>query len=95
MIPRAVEVRALQDDRIWLRYDDGTEGEVNLSDVAGHGVFRAWNDPAFFESVRLGSHGAIEWGTDIDICPDAMYLRLTGKSPEEVFPTLKSIHHDG
>ena len=94
MIPRLAEVKALKNFRIWLRYDDGTEGEVDLSDVAGHGVFKAWNDAAFFDSVRLGSHGAIEWGTDIDICPDAMYLRLTGKSPEEVFPALKSVHAD-
>ena len=92
MIPKPVEVRALTNFRIWLRYDDGTEGAVDLSDVAGRGVFAAWDDPAFFESVRLGSHGAIEWRSDIDICPDAMYLRLTGKSPEDVFPALKSVH---
>ena len=94
MIPRPVEVKPLENFRIWLRYDDGTEGEVDLSDVAGRGVFEAWNDRAFFEAVQLGSHGAIEWGTDIDICPDAMYLRLRGKSPEEVFPALRSIHAD-
>jgi hypothetical protein len=94
MIPRPVEVKAREHFRIWLRYDDGTEGEVDLSDVAGRGVFAAWNDVAFFKSVRLGSHGAIEWGEHLDICPDAMYLRLTGKSPEEVFPALKSVHAD-
>ena len=92
MIPKPVEVRALTNFRIWLRYDDGTEGAVDLSDVAGRGVFAAWDDPVFFESVRLGSHGALEWGSDIDICPDAMYLRLTGKSPKDVFPALKSVH---
>ena len=92
MIPKPAEVKPLTDFRIWLRYEDGTEGTVDLSDVAGRGVFAAWNDPAFFRSVRLGSHGAIEWGASIDICPDAMYLRLTGKSPEDVFPALKSVH---
>lgn len=91
---RPIEVRALPGFRIWLRYDDGTEGEVDLSDLAGRGVFKAWDDAMFFGSVRLGSHGAIEWGTDIDIYPDAMYLRLTGKSPEEIFPSLKSVHKD-
>ena len=92
MIPKPVEVKPLTNFRIWLRYEDGTEGTIDLSDVAGRGVFSAWNDPAFFRSVRLGSHGAIEWRADIDICPDAMYLRLTGKSPEDVFPALKSVH---
>ena len=91
---RPVEVKPLPNFRIRLRYDDGTTGEVDLSDLVGRGVFKAWDDITFFDSVRLGSHGAIEWGADIDICPDAMYLRLTGKLPEEIFPSPGSIHAD-
>ena len=91
---RPVEVKALPNYRIWLRYDDGTKGEIDLSDLAGRGVFKSWQDASFFDSVRLGAHDAIEWGADLDLCPDAMYLRLTGKSPEEVFPGLRSIHAD-
>ncbi len=93
-MPRPVAVRALTGFRIWLQYDDGTEGVVDLSDLAGRGVFAAWDDVGFFSSVRLGSHGAIEWGDAIDVCPDAMYLRLTGKTPEELFPNLRSVHVD-
>jgi hypothetical protein len=89
---RPIEVKALPNFRIWLRFDDGTEGEVDLSDLAGRGVFKAWNDATFFSSVRLTAHGAIEWGSDIDICADAMYLRLTGKSPAEAFPGIRSVH---
>ena len=91
---RPIEVKAVPNFRIWLRYDDGIAGEVDLSDLAGRGVFKAWNDATFFNSVRLGSHGAIEWGSDLDICPDAMYLRLTGKPTEDVFPDLRSVPAD-
>jgi len=70
--------------RIWLRYADGVAGEIDLSYLAGRGVFEAWNDRAFFESVHLSETGAIEWGTDIDLCPDALYLRLTGKAVEDL-----------
>jgi hypothetical protein len=93
-MPKPIDVKPLTDFRIWLRYDDGAEGEVDLSDLSGRGVFVAWDDPAVFRAVRLGSHGAIEWRPDIDLCPDAMYLRLTGKSPEDLFPILKSSHAD-
>lgn len=93
-MPQLIEVKPLSNFRVWLRYDDGVEGEVDLSDLAGRGVFKAWSDPTVFSAVRLGAHGAIEWGADIDICADAMYLRLTGKSPEDVFPGLKSTHVD-
>lgn len=91
-LPKPVEVKSLANYRIWLRYSDGIEGEVDLSDLAGRGVFEAWNDPAFFRTVHIASHGAVEWGSEIDLCPDALYMQLTGKSPEELFPALKLIH---
>jgi len=93
-MPKPVDVKALADHRIWLRYDDGAEGEIDLSDLAGRGVFAAWNSRRLFESVQIGSHGAIEWGAEIDLCPDAMYMRLTGKSPEEVFAAERAAHAD-
>jgi len=93
-VPRPIEVRPLPNYRIWLRYDDGVQGEVDLSEFKGRGVFTAWDDPEFFRAVRLASRGAVEWGNDIDLCPDALYLQLTGKSPEELFPALRSTHVD-
>jgi hypothetical protein len=92
--PTPLEVKALDNWRIWLRYDDGVQGEVDLSDLHGRGVFRAWDDPAVFRSVRIADHGAIEWSPELDLCPDALYLRLTGKSPREMFPALKTAHAD-
>ena len=87
---KIVEVKALHDYRLWLRYEDGVEGEVELSDLAGQGVFAAWNDRRFFEDVHIDNSGALAWGDQLDLCPDALYLRLTGKTPDEVFPKLKS-----
>lgn len=91
---RAVDVRAVEGYRLWLRYDDGTEGTVDLSDLAGRGVFKAWEDRSVFEAARVTESGAIEWPDDIDLCGDALYLRLTGRSPEEVFPRLRAASVD-
>ena len=71
---------------IWVRYSDGVAGEIDLSDMAGRGVFAAWNDRTFFETVRVAEGDAIAWGDDLDICSDALYMELTGKSVEEVMP---------
>ena len=87
---KAVRVRALENFRIWIRYADGVEGEVDLSHLAEKGVFKAWRSPGIFSKVRLGSSGEIEWPGVGDLCPDALYLRITGKKAEEVFPNLES-----
>jgi len=88
--PRPVEVTARPGYRLWVRYDDGSEGEIDLSDMVGKGVFAAWRDPSAFSAVQIGRNGEIRWGEEIDLCPDALYLELTGKTPEELFPKLKA-----
>ena len=85
--PVAVEARGKY--RIWLKYSDGVEGEVDLSDCAGKGVFKAWDEPGVFESVHLDEYDAVQWTKDLDMCPDALYMNLTGKTPEEVWPGLR------
>ena len=91
-MPKLVTVRPLPDFHLWLEYSDGAVGEVDLSDLAGRGVFEAWNRPGCFESAAIDEHGAIVWGEDLDLCPDSLYLRLTGKTPEELFPSIRTAH---
>ena len=88
---KPVEVKALPDYKIWLRYEDGIEGEVDLSEFVGKGVFSLWNDYSAFEKVYIGEAGQIAWNDDIDMCPDSLYMRLTGKSAEEIYPKLKEL----
>ena len=87
---KPVEVKALEDYKLWVKYEDGVEGETDLSHLAGKGVFTLWNDYSAFEKVYIGSHGELAWSDEIDICPDTIYMEITGKSPEEVFPSLET-----
>lgn len=86
---RVVDVNPLPEFRLRLRYADGVEGVVGLSHLVGKGVFRIWDHPDVFEDVSIGSGGEIRWGDDVDVCADALYMELTGKSPDDVFPNLK------
>ena len=88
---KPLEVKVISRYKLWLRYSDGVEGEVDLSHLAGKGVFKLWDDDDAFEKVHIGKHGELVWNDEIDLCPDALYLRLTGKTPEEVFPNLKEL----
>ncbi len=90
--PTAVEARECH--LIWLRYSDGSEGEVDLSHLAGEGVFEAWNDRAFFAAVSITDYDAIAWGEELELCPDALYMQLTGKSLAEVMPKAASLLND-
>ncbi len=88
-----LEVKALANYRIWIRYVDGSEGEVDLSHLAGKGVFEFWQDEKKWKNVRIADDGAIRWSDAVELCPDATHMKLTGKSPEEVFSKLKSTAH--
>ncbi|MEA3340539.1 MAG: DUF2442 domain-containing protein, partial [Chloroflexota bacterium] len=70
-------------------YDDGVTGEVNLSYLVGKGVFALWNNYATFERVYIGDSGEIAWTKEIDLCPDALYMKITGKTSEQLFPNLQ------
>ena len=82
-------MRPLQNYRIYLEFSDGAKGEVDLSNLVGRGVFQIWNDYSFFQRVHIGSERQIKWDDYVELCPDSLYLRLTGKTPEELFPKLR------
>ena len=88
-IPTPIAVKALPNYRIWLRYSDGAEGEVDFSHLAGKGVFKLWDDYQNFERVHISDAGAIAWSDVVEICPDATYMRLTGKSVDEAAAAYK------
>ena len=89
---KPVEVKALPKYKLWVRYSDGAQGEVDLSHLAGKGVFSIWNDAKVFERVRIGESGEFVWNENVDLCPDSIYLQMTGKSAEQMFPDLRQIH---
>lgn len=72
-----------------LHFDNGESGRVDLQELVGRGVFAAWEQPGVFEQVAVTGDGVVEWPSEIDMCPDALYLRMTGKKPEDVFPALR------
>ena len=82
-------VKVLQGYRLELTFDNGVSGIVDLSDLVGKGVFVLWRDRHAFEQVQIGSCGELVWGNQVDLCPDSLYLKTTGKKPEDVFPALR------
>jgi hypothetical protein len=85
-----VEVVPRPGYRLWLRFDDGTQGEADLSEDIGKGVLALLRDEAVFSKVRIGEQGQVTFTDNVDLCPDSLYLEISGKSAEEVLTTLKA-----
>lgn len=92
-LPVLKEVKPLRNFRLYVKFSDGAEGEVDLSEFAGKGVFALWNDYPQFEKVVIGSSGELVWNEDVDLDGLGIYLRLTGKKPEDVLPKLRELSH--
>jgi hypothetical protein len=91
---KLVEVTALPKFHLHLRYESGESGQVDLSPLVGRGVFSAWSKPGFFGQVQLSPEGAPHWSGEIDLCPDALFMQMTGKGVADLFPSLtKSYAH--
>ena len=82
-IPYLTEAKALPKFKLQVSFDDGIEGEVDLSDWVGRGVFSYWNDEKNFSNFVVTKDKKIEWNEMLDMDPDAFYLKIIGKTFEE------------
>jgi hypothetical protein len=87
---RIIEAKPVGRFQVFLRFDNGASGTVDLSGFAGRGVFSAWSSEGVFEQLSISTVGALQWPGDLDLCPDSLYLQMTGKSAPEVFPAMRS-----
>ena len=71
----AAEVTALDGFRLHVRFFDGVEGYVYMSDLIHSpdaGVFAQLAVPALFLQAYI-QYGAVTWPGELDLAPDAMY----------------------
>ncbi len=87
---KIIRVKPLPGYRLEIEFAGGESGTVDLSELVGQGVFAAWEQPGVFDEVTVSGEGAVAWPGDLDMCPDALYLRMTGKRPEDIFPALRN-----
>lgn len=79
MVYRIVAAQARVPHRIWVRFEDGVEGEVDVSDLVGKGVFARWTDPEFFARAFVDEEsGTVAWPGGLDLAPDALYHEIAG-----------------
>jgi hypothetical protein len=79
--------------RLWLRFQDGVQGEVDLRPaLTFQGVFAPLRDPAFFARVRVNPElGTICWPNDADWDPLVLYSLGTGRPIETLLAAPGSV----
>ena len=69
---------------VWIRFDDGLEGEVDLSDLVGKGVFTVWKSVDFFNQVRVDDKtDTLTWGNDLDLDPYVLREQILKNKPTQ------------
>jgi hypothetical protein len=77
---KIIACKARPNYRVWMRFDDGLEGEVDLSDLVGKGVFKAWKSIEFFNRVHVAvKTDTLTWDDEIDLDPYVLREKIEKK----------------
>jgi hypothetical protein len=80
MLKDIVEARATGNHRLYLRFEDGVAGEVDLGRLIDfQGIFEPLQRPEELAKVRVDPEiGTVCWPNGADLDPDVLYAELTG-----------------
>ena len=86
MLSDVVKVEPRGAYQIWLQFQDGVEGEIDLAPVLRfQGVFAPLRDPEYFARVCVNPEiGTICWPNDADWDPLVLYSLVTGRPIESL-----------
>lgn len=73
MMNEVIELKVLNDYRIWLKFNDGEEKVINFRPYLGKGFTADLLDYEKFKQVFIEPGGGIAWENGYDFCPN--YLK--------------------
>jgi Protein of unknown function (DUF2442) len=77
-IVHVTSVEPVSGHRLFLRFEDGTQGELDFSAESWRGVFAPLEDPEYFARVEVDDEiGTIVWPNGADVAPETLHLWVT------------------
>ena len=77
MLPRITDARYVENHTIWLRFADGTEGEVDLKQELHGEVFEPLKDQEYFKAFMLHPElRMVVWPNGADFAPEFLRAAL-------------------
>jgi hypothetical protein len=72
-----VEARYLHDYTVWVKFEDGTAGEIDLRGELHGPLFEPLRDLEYFRRFMVSTDlGTISWPNGADFAPEFLYERL-------------------
>ena len=82
---QVTKVKAIKRYQLYVHFSDGTEGVLDLAELAGKGVFKIWDEANLFEKVFIDEESkAITWPGELDIDTINAYCTINNISPENL-----------
>jgi len=69
------EAKYLDGHRVWLKFNDGTEGQVDLGGELDGPIFEPLKDPEYFKKFRLEGH-TLMWPNGADFAPEHLHALM-------------------
>ena len=81
MLYDVVEVKVIKNYTLYLRFENGTCGEVDISKIIPFkGVFSKLQDREYFSTVYVNKElGTIVWDNGADLSPSCLYSAISTK----------------
>ena len=76
MMVQMLEARYQDGHRVWLRFDDGKDGEVDLSAELAGEIFEPLQDPGYFAKFTVDE--TLTWPNGADFAPEFLRERVSG-----------------
>ncbi|HEY5961176.1 MAG TPA: DUF2442 domain-containing protein [Polyangiaceae bacterium] len=80
MMVDVVAVKVLEGHRLWLKFDDGAEGEFDFGlNLGFDGIFAPLQDPQYFALAKVDPDlGSVAWPNGADLDPLVLHAAVTG-----------------
>ena len=76
-MPKLIEISPKKNMHVFLKYSDGTEGEINLLHLKENNEYKILSDNTEFQKVGIDPNSNdLMWECGISICRDASYKLL-------------------
>jgi hypothetical protein len=76
------QAKYIEQHKIWLKFDDGQEGVVDLADIPDrYHAAKPLKDESVFANFYLDEWPTLAWECGFDLAPETLYERLTGQQP--------------